>query len=112
MFFMPTYLQSMGQLHDSYNLLVCKVFVELINVDLLTAPWMNSAFMYLEKRGFDFPRYKKIDIIQENILCNLAVVILLLEQHKPLVLIRGLRKIGSPYVGTLPENSFSYKTLL
>lgn len=109
MFFMPTYLQSMGQLHDSSNLLVYKVFLELINVDLLTAP---SAFMYLEKRGFDFPRYKKIDIIQENILCNLAVVILLLEQHKPLVLIGRLSKIGPPYLGTLPENSFSYKTLL
>lgn len=85
MFFMPTYLQSMVQLHNSSNLLVYQVLLEFINVDLLIAPWMISTFMYLEKRDFDFPRYKKIHIIQENILCNLAVVILLLEQHKALV---------------------------
>lgn len=109
---MPTYLQRMVQLHDSSNLLVYKVLLEFINVDLLIAPWMISTFMYLEKRNFDFPRYKKINIIQENVLCNLAAVILLLEQHKPLVLIRGLSKTGPPYFGILPENTFSYKTLL
>lgn len=112
MFFIPTYLQSMVQLHDSSNLLVSKVFLELTNVDLLVALWMISAFMYLEKRDFHFPRYKKIHIIRENTLCNLAVVILLLEQHKSLVLIRGLSKIDPPYLGKLPENTFSYKTLL
>lgn len=112
MFFMPTYLQNMVQFHDSSNLWVYKVFIELINVDLLVTSWMISAFMYLEKRDFDFPRYKKIHIIQENTLCNLAVVILLLEQQKPLVLIRGLSKIGPPYLGKFPENTFFYKTLL
>lgn len=101
----------MVQLHNSFNLLVYKVLLEFTKVDLLIAPWMISTFMYLEKRDFDFPRYKKIHIIQENILYNLAVVILLQEQHKPLVLIRGLCKIGPPYFGTLPENTFSYKTL-
>lgn len=63
---MPTYLQSMVQLHNSSNLLVYQVLLEFINVDLLIAPWMISTFMYLEKRDFDFPRYKKIHIIQET----------------------------------------------
>lgn len=46
MFFIPTYLQSMVQLHDSSNLLVYKVFLELINVGLLVTSWIISAFMY------------------------------------------------------------------
>lgn len=85
MFFMSTYRQGMVQLHDSSNVLICKVFLELINVDLLIAPCMISVFMYLEKRDLDFPRYKEIHVIQDNTLCNLAAI-LLLEQHEPLVL--------------------------
>lgn len=68
--------------------------------------------MYLKKQDFDFPRYKEIHILQENTLCKLAVVILLLEQHEPLVLIRGLSKIGKLYLATLPGNTFTCKTAL
>ena len=68
--------------------------------------------MHLEEQVFDFPRHKKIHILQENTLCKLAVVICLLEQHEPLVLISTLSKIGPLYLAALPGNTFPYKTVL
>lgn len=63
--------------------------------------------MHLEKWDFDFPRHKETHILQENTLCKLAVVILLLEQHEPPVLIRGTLCLA-----TSCGNTFSYKTAL
>lgn len=54
----------------------------------------------------------EILIIQENTLGKLAVVLRLLEQHEPLVLIRGLSKTGIPCLGAHFPTKLFWKTLL
>lgn len=74
--------------------------------------WFQLVLTHLKKQDFDFPRYKKIHILQENTLWKLADIILLLEQHEPLVLIWGFSKVGTLYLATLPGNTFPYETVL
>lgn len=109
----PKYLQGMVQLGDSSNVLLYNVLVVLIKVNLwIGLCKISISICALGEIGFDFPWYKEIHILQDNTLRKLAVIILLLEQHEPLVLIRGLSKIGTLYLAALPGNTFPCKTVL
>lgn len=109
----PKYLQGKVQLGDSSNILLYNVLVVLIKVNF----WIgfckiSISICALGEIGFDFPWYTKIHILQDNTLRKLAVIILLLEQHEPLVLIKGLSKIGTLYLAALPGNTSPCKTVL